>query len=101
MTNLIEIEITYALPHLQTLKQLNVPVGTTAKQAIILSGITRLFPDIDLAKNKFGIFSKFAKPETILRHHDRIEIYRPLIADPKESRRKRATKRLSLSRGLM
>ena len=86
----IEIEIVYALPDNQVLKCLLVPEGTTVAQAITLSGLTDLFPEINLTKNKIGIFSKFAKPETILRHHDRIEIYRPLIVDPKEARRKRA-----------
>jgi putative ubiquitin-RnfH superfamily antitoxin RatB of RatAB toxin-antitoxin module len=86
----IKVEIIYARPDDQVLKSLLVPAATTVEQAITLSGITDLFPEIDLKKNRIGIFSKFAKPETILRHHDRIEIYRPLIIDPKEARRKRA-----------
>ena len=64
--------------------------GTTAENAIYASGITRKFPEIDLAVNKIGIFGKAAKLDTVLRHLDRVEIYRPLIADPKEVRKQRA-----------
>lgn len=86
----IAVEVVYALPDNQILKHLDVPEGTTVAQAITLSDITTQFPEIDLAKNKFGIFGKLAKSETILRHQDRVEIYRPLIIDPKDARRKRA-----------
>ena len=89
-TDTIVVEVVYALPDTQILKRLEVPEGTTVFQAITLSDITTQFPEIDLTKNKFGIFCKLVKPETILRHQDRVEIYRPLIIDPKEARRKRA-----------
>lgn len=89
-TDPIAVEVVYALPDNQILKRLDVPEGTTVAQAILLSDITTQFPEIDLTKNKLGIFGKLAKPETILRHQDRIEVYRPLIIDPKEARRKRA-----------
>lgn len=89
-TDQITVEVAYALPTHQVLKRLEVPNGTTVAQAITLSRISILFPEIDLIKNKLGIFGKLTKPETILRHQDRIEIYRPLIIDPKEARRKRA-----------
>ena len=89
-TDRIAIEVVYALPANQVLKRFNVPGGTTIEQAIALSGFIAQFPEIDTTKNKFGIFGKLAKAETVLRHLDRVEIYRPLIIDPKEARRKRA-----------
>lgn len=87
------IEIAYALPDEQVLLTLDVDAGTTVIQAVKLSGILEKFSDIDLSKNKLGIFGKATKSEHVLRDKDRIEIYRPLIADPKESRRKRAEKK--------
>ncbi len=90
MTTLIDIEVAYALPNQQILKQLRVPTGTTVEQAIKLSKLIDEFPEIGLSKNKLGIFSKFTQRETIVHPQDRIEIYRPLIIDPKEARRIRA-----------
>ncbi|MCO6428759.1 RnfH family protein [Nitrosomonas communis] len=90
----IEVEVAYALPHHQFLKQFCVPVGTTIEQAITLSGVHTLFAEIDLATQKIGIFSKLAKLETILQNGDRIEIYRPLLLDPKEKRRKRLAEKM-------
>lgn len=89
----IYIEVTYALPEEQVLIALDVAQGTTVEQAVKLSGVLEKFPDIDLTKNKLGIFGKAAKSSEVLRDKDRVEIYRPLIADPKESRRKRAEKK--------
>jgi len=91
----INIEVAYALPEEQVIIPLQVDVGTTAVQAIELSGILEQFESIDLATSKVGIFGKAEKPDTELREKDRVEIYRPLIADPKESRRKRAEKKKS------
>ena len=88
--NSFSIEIAYALSHVQILKTLEVSSGCTAKEAIILSGIMDQFPEIDLTKNKIGIFSKFIQPDTLVQPKDRIEIYRPLIIDPKDARRLRA-----------
>ena len=87
------IEVIYALPEEQELITLDVDQGTTVEQAIKQSGILERYTDIDLAVNKVGIFGKIAKTDQELRDKDRIEIYRPLIADPKESRRKRAEKK--------
>lgn len=87
------IEVTYALPEEQVLISLDVEPGTTVEQAVKLSGILEKFFDIDLTKNKLGIFGKVIKADQVLRDKDRVEIYRPLIADPKESRRKRAEKK--------
>jgi hypothetical protein len=64
--------------------------GATVKDAIRASGVLDEFPEIDLASNKVGIFSKLVKLDEAVRDKDRVEIYRPLIADPKEVRRKRA-----------
>lgn len=87
------IEVTYALPEEQVLITLDVEQGTTAEQAVKLSGVLERFTEIDLTKNKLGIFGKTTKVDQVLRDKDRVEIYRPLIADPKESRRKRAEKK--------
>jgi len=89
------IEVAYALPEEQVLITLDVEQGTTVEQAVKLSGVLEKFPDIDLTKNKLGIFGKSTKGDQVLRDKDRVEIYRPLIADPKESRRKRAEKKES------
>ncbi len=86
----IEIEVIYALSDNQIIRQLSLPVGTTAQQAVELSGIIGIFPEIDLSKNKLGIFGKLVVADAILRNRDRVEIYRPLIVDPKERRRRRA-----------
>ena len=87
------IEVIYALPEEQILYSLDVEQGATVEQAIKLSGILEKYPEIDLAKNKVGVFGKATKLDQALRDKDRVEIYRPLIADPKESRRKRAEKK--------
>ena len=89
----ILVEVAYAKEHEQVIIPLNVDAGTTLEQAVQLSGILEQFPEIDLAQNKAGIFGKIAKADTELREKDRVEIYRSLIADPKESRRKRAEKK--------
>ena len=86
----ITVEVAYALPHEQLIIPVMVQVGTTAENAIYASGILKKFPEIDLTDNKVGIFGKAIKLDTALRHLDRVEIYRPLIADPKEVRKQRA-----------
>lgn len=86
----ITVEVAYALPDKQLIIPVMVQVGTTAEKAIQVSGILSKFPEIDLAENKVGIFGKATKLDTVLRHLDRVEIYRPLIADPKEVRKQRA-----------
>ena len=93
MTDSIKVEVAYAKPDTQVILQLDVPDGTSLEQAVKSSGILKKFPEIDLSNNKLGVFGKIAKPDTPLRDRDRVEIYRPLIADPKESRRKRAAKK--------
>ena len=92
-SNKIQVEVAYAKLDEQVIIPLDVDAGTTLEEAIQQSGILELYPEIDLTKNKTGIFGKIAKADTELREKDRVEIYRPLIADPKESRRKRAEKK--------
>ncbi|WP_386689894.1 MULTISPECIES: RnfH family protein [unclassified Lonepinella] len=86
----IEIEIAYAYPTSYFLKKLQVKQGTTVQAAILQSGILQQYTDIDLRENKVGIFSRPVKLTDPVNNGDRIEIYRPLLADPKEIRRKRA-----------
>jgi uncharacterized protein len=97
--DLITVEVAYALPDKQKIIEVLVEPGTSAYQAVVRSGITKLFPDLDLESAKMGIFgqalgTKGLKPprEYELQSGDRVEIYRPLIIDPKEIRRKRAEK---------
>lgn len=87
---MLQIEVIYALPEEQRLYQLEVDSSTTVEQAIELSGILKDYPMIDLQNSKVGIFSKVCKLSDPLHDLDRIEIYRPLLADPKEARKKRA-----------
>jgi len=86
----ITVEVAYALPDEQLIVPVMVKEGITAESAIQASGILNKFPEIDLNINKVGIFGKLVKLDTVLRHLDRVEIYRPLIADPKEVRKQRA-----------
>lgn len=90
--NMIDVEVVYGLPDKQVLLNTSVQEGTTIEQAIVLSGITVHFPEIDPATAKVGIFSRVEKLSSILTSGDRVEIYRPLIADPKEMRKLRAAK---------
>lgn len=66
------------------------PAGATVRQAVEACGVLQKYPEIDLANNKLGVFAKLVKPDAPLRDRDRVEIYRPLIADPKEVRKQRA-----------
>ncbi len=88
----IKVEVVYALPEKQYLLNVRLAQGSTVEQAIAASGILELRTDIDLAKNKVGVFSRPVKLADAVNDGDRVEIYRPLIADPKELRRQRAEK---------
>jgi len=88
----IQIEVVYGLAHKQKLLSLPINQGATVEQGIVESGILSLYPEIDLKENKVGIWNKVVKLSMILSNFDRIEIYRPLIADPKEVRKRRAEK---------
>ncbi|CAM4101352.1 RnfH family protein [Vibrio neonatus] len=87
---MIHVEVVYALPDDQRVVSLVVNKELTVEQIIERSGLLTLFPEIDLSVNKVGVFSRNIKLDAVVRDKDRIEIYRPLLADPKEIRRKRA-----------
>ena len=88
----IRVEVVYALPERQYLRTVKLEEGSTVEQAIIASGLLELRKDIDLKSNKVGVYSRPVKLADTISDGDRIEIYRPLIADPKELRRQRAEK---------
>lgn len=88
--NKIPVEVAYALPDRQEIVMLEVLPGTTALEAAEQSGIDRLFPGLDLDTSELGIFGKVVKGDQRLRAGDRVEVYRKLIADPKEVRKRRA-----------
>ena len=93
----IRVEVCYALPDRQFLEALRVEEGTTLRQAIEQSGLLRKAPEIDLASARVGVYGKLKTHDTILRDRDRVEIYRPLIADPKDARRRRAGKSMRVA----
>lgn len=99
MSGTIDIEVVYARADRQTLIRRSVPEGTSVAEAVNLSGIIDKHPEIDLKVNKLGIFGKLTKADVVLRDRDRVEIYRPLIADPKEVRRKRAEEGKVMKKG--
>lgn len=86
----IAVEVAYALPDRQFVLPVTVPTGATLADAIDASGILARCPDIDLQKNRVGVFGKLAKLDRVLADGDRVEIYRPLVGDPKEIRRQLA-----------
>jgi hypothetical protein len=90
--NSINVEVAYALPHKQALIAVTVAVGTTVLEAAQQSGVTGRFEGVDLDNSKFGIFGKVVSPTQVLKEGDRVEIYRPLVADPKEVRKARAAR---------
>ena len=90
MAEMMMVEVVYALPARQDVIAVTMPKGATVQQAIEASAILTRNPEIDLASNKVGVFGKLVKLDTVVRDRDRIEIYRPLIADPKEVRKQRA-----------
>lgn len=84
------VEVAYATPEKQAILRIEVPPGCTVERAIELSGIREQFPEMVVRDNAVGIFSRKVPLDHTLRAGDRVEIYRPLIADPKEARRRRA-----------
>ena len=94
------VEVAYALPDEQVILELEAPTGITVEEAIRQSGILERYPDIDLDKNRVGVFGKLCKKDRVMQPHDRVEIYRPLIADPKEVRRKRAAEGKATKKGV-
>lgn len=99
MAEMLNIEVCYAQAGKQDVVRLQLPVGATLGEALETSGLLVKYPEIDLKKNKLGIFAKLSKPDTVLRDRDRVEIYRPLIADPKEVRKQRAAEGKAMKKG--
>jgi putative ubiquitin-RnfH superfamily antitoxin RatB of RatAB toxin-antitoxin module len=89
---LLHVEVAYALPGAQVLLALDVPAGTTVQGAIERSGILGRFPGLQVKAGQIGIFGRPAKLDARVRDGDRVEIYRPLIADPRDARRARVKK---------
>ncbi len=88
----IRVEVCHALPDRQWLITVDLPAGSTLAEAIRRSGLTRELPGLDLHRDAVGLFGERATLDTVLRDGDRVEIYRPLLVDPKEIRRRRALK---------
>jgi len=99
MSDQIQIEVAYAKAERQEIVELKLPSGSTIQQAVEASGLLQRFPEIELAKAKVGIYGKLARLDTALRERDRVEIYRPLIADPKEVRKQRAAEGKVMKKG--
>lgn len=98
--NLINVEVCYAMANKQELVNVKLSVaGATVLQALEASGLLVKYPEIDTKKNKFGIWNKLSKIDAPLRDKDRVEIYRPLIADPKEVRKQRAAEGKVMKKG--
>jgi len=95
----INVEVVYALPDQQEVARLKLPSATTVRRAVETSGLLAKYPEIDLSRNKLGIYGKLVKEDVPLRDHDRVEIYRPLIADPKEVRKQRAASGKAMKKG--
>ncbi|RIX49621.1 MAG: RnfH family protein [Rhodocyclales bacterium GT-UBC] len=96
---MLNVEVCYAQAGRQELVKVKLPAGATLLQALEASGLLEKHPEIDLKKNKFGIYAKLSKPDALLRDKDRVEIYRPLIADPKEVRKQRAAEGKVMKKG--
>lgn len=96
---MIQVEVAYARPERQVILPVMLPAGSTIEQAIEQSGIVGEFPEIDLSQNKVGIFGKLSKKTAELKAGDRVEIYRPLLADPKEVRRRREAEGKRMKKG--
>lgn len=89
----LQVWVVYATPQDEFVQPMRVSAGTTVGQAIEGSGVLARYPDINLVTQPVGIYGKKKTLDTVLRERDRVEIYRPLLADPKDSRRKRAAKK--------
>ncbi len=87
----IEVEVVYALPFAQDICRLRIPAGTTVEQAIERAGVAARHPEIDLRRDRAAVYGRPVSPDMVLQDRDRVEILRPLNADPKEVRRRRAS----------
>lgn len=91
---MLSVEVCFITPDREFHRKLSVPIGTTIEQAVAICGVVAEFPNVDFGQLTVGIYSKIKKRDTILRDRDRVEIYRPLVVDPMEARRRRANRRL-------
>ncbi|MFZ1624571.1 MAG: RnfH family protein [Gammaproteobacteria bacterium] len=99
MAELIEVQVAYARPDTQVVKDLSVPVGTRARTALRLSGLGAEFPEIDVERCPLGIYSREINDERVLQAGDRLEVYRPLLKDPRTARREAVAQGTVLGRG--
>lgn len=99
MADQIHVEVIYALPEEQNLLNVGVEDGIDVEQVILESGVLEQYPELDLETMKVGLFGKITTMKQKVRDKDRVEIYRPLIADPKEVRKKRAAEGKALKKG--
>ncbi len=90
---IVRVQVCHALPAETFVVDLELPAGSTLLQAVQASGVLQRYPQVDLGTQRLGIFGKLRPADTVLRDGDRVEIYRPLQADPKETRRRRAKHR--------
>lgn len=95
----IRVSVAFALPEKQVLRELTVAAGATIEAVIRSSGILEQFPGLDLGINKVGVYGKLARLTDTLHDGDRVEIYRPLIADPKQVRKQRAAEGKVMKKG--
>lgn len=95
----MKVQVVYALPREQHLVTLDVPEGATVREAVSASGMLARYPELDLEGGRYGIYGRLVKLDTPLRQQDRVEIYRPLLADPKAVRRQRAAEGKTMKRG--
>jgi putative ubiquitin-RnfH superfamily antitoxin RatB of RatAB toxin-antitoxin module len=89
----ISVEVAYATPHQQKILSVQVEENSTIEEVIECSGLLKLFPQINLTEQKVGVFSKQKKLTDRVKEGDRVEIYRPLLIDPKEARKRKAKTR--------
>lgn len=99
MSNVIQVEVVYGRQDRQKVVTVRLNEGASVRDAVERSGLLAEFPEIDLAKNKLGIWNKLSKPDATVRERDRVEIYRALIADPKEVRKQRAAEGKVMKKG--
>lgn len=99
MAETIKVDVCYALADNQEVVTVTLATGANVNAALEASGLLEKYPEIDVKKNKFGIWNKLSKVDSPLRDRDRVEIYRPLIADPKEVRKQRAAEGKVMKKG--
>lgn len=99
LMNTIQIEIAYATPERQVILVIQADEGSSPREVVMKSDIDQYFPEIDKQNCDIGIFGKVIRPDQVLESGDRIEIYRPLLADPKEVRKRRAAQGLRMKKG--